>query len=185
MGIKQKIQTWWNSMSPAEKVNSVLRGITTGAAIGGAAFCIHEVRKSRDILRFAVSNIGDGVNVEVSQDLINVAVDRAANKQVGKAVQEVVNEKKRLIQEQTREEVEERVRDVRHQITEKITEKVAEECKKINEHDMMKEIRDGATEKLAEKLDKNLDAITDEYTKNLSNMGKVYEALADKLQSKA
>ena len=185
MGIVTKIKTWWNSMTPAERVGSVFRGITTGVTIGGAAFCIHEVRKSRDILSFAVNRIGDNVSVEVSQDLINLAVDRAANKQIGRAVQEVVREKKEAIQADTREEVEERVRDVRHQITEKVTEKVAEECKKINEQDMMKEIRDRATDKLAEKLDKNLDAITDEYTKNLSNMGKVYEALAEKMQSKA
>lgn len=185
MSISMKIKTWWNSMTAAEKFGAIFRGITTGAAISGAVFCVHEVRKSRDILSFAVSNIGDGVNVEVSKDLIDMAVNRAANKQVSKAVNDVVREQTELIQKQTKEAVEERVCDIRHQITEKVTERVAEECKKINEHDMMKEIRDGAVEKLADKLDKNLDTITDEYTKNLTNMGKVYDALASKLSNNA
>ena len=62
---------------------------------------------------------------------------------------------------------------------------MAKEVEKVSKADILSDIKEKATEKLAEKLDDNLDSITDEYSKNLSNMGKVYEALAEKLQSKA
>ena len=66
-----------------------------------------------------------------------------------------------------------------------VSTQVAKECEKINRGDILDEIRKSATNKLVEKLDSNLDAVTDEYTKNLNNMGKIYEALATKLERKA
>lgn len=185
MGIKMKIQSWWNGMTFTEKVNTILRGVATTGAIGGAVVCVHEVRKSRDILNFAVGRIGENVDVQVSDDLINVAVERAANRQIQKAVNDVVRDSKEQIALQTKEAVEERVIETRKQINDNVSDRIAEECRKIHEQDLLKEIRDQASEKLANKLDCKLDSITDEYTRNLSNMGKIYSSLADKLQSKA
>ena len=185
MGIGTSIKSWWESMTPAEKINSVFRGITTLIVGGGTVVCVHEVRKSKNMIDFAVKDASELVNIEVSDALIEEAVKNAANCQIRKSVQAAADEASRQIRDETSAQVEEAVRDARRQISDSVSNKLEEECRKINEHEIMKEIRDKAADKLADKLDKNLDTITDEYSKNLSNMGRVYEALADKLQSKA
>ena len=185
MGIINSIKTWWNSMTPAEKVGTIFRGITTGIIATGTVICIKEVRESRALISYAVDTAADGVEVEVSDELVQDAVGKAANEQVRKVVRNVVSQTESQIRADTNELVDLAVRESRKHITDAVTTRLADNCKKISEQDIMREIREQATEKLAEKLDKNLDAITDEYSKNLSNMGKVYEALADKLQSKA
>lgn len=179
------IKAWWNSKSTTEKIETVFKGIVAAVVGGGSIICIHEVRKSKDILNYAIQSAADGVEIEISDELIRDAAEKATNDQIRRTVKTVVDRTWRDIQNETNEKVSEAVKDARRQITESVSAKMAEECRKINEQDILREIREQATEKLTEKLDKNLDAITDEYSKNLSNMGKVYEALAEKLQSKA
>ena len=181
MGIK----TWWNSMNTTEKINAIFRGITTAVVGGGTVFCIHEMRQSKKILNQAVANIGDNVDVEVSDELIHRAVEKATQDQIRRHVRTATNETLYGIREQTKTEVEKTVKESYGKITEAVSDRMAKEVEKINKNDILNEIKEKATEKLAEKLDDNLDSITDEYSKNLSNMGKVYEALAEKLQSKA
>lgn len=185
MGIITSIKSWWNAMTPAEKVGTIFRGLTTGVIATGTVICIKEVRESRNLVSYAVSNAADGVDIEVSDELIRDVAEKAANEQIRKVVRTEVIRTESQIRADTNEMVDSAVRDTRRQITETVTDRLAETCKKMNEQDIMREIREQAAEKLAEKLDKNLDDITDEYSNNLKNMGKVYEALADKLQSKA
>lgn len=179
------IKSWWKAMDPVEKFNTIVKGVITSIIGIGTAVCIHEVRESYRLVNYAVNKIGDGVDVEVSDRMIEDAVRASAEKQIRKTVQTATDRTWREVQDETKERVSEAVNDARRQITDSVTNKIADECKKMNEHDLMKEIRDKAAEKLANKLDSNLDSITDEYSKNLSNMGKVYEALAEKLQNKA
>lgn len=178
------ISSWWGSKTTDEKLNAIFRGITTVLTLGGALYCVHEVKESKRILNYAVQNIGDGVEVEVSEELINDAVARSAEKQIRKAVSDVVAMKRKEIQEDTREEVEARVRDARKEITGAVSERLAKECEKIHKKDILDEIREEAAEKLSDKLDNSIDEMTSEYAKNLENMGKVYEALAEKLGKK-
>lgn len=185
MSITERIHLWWKSMTPSEKVNAVFKGITSTAAVIGAGCCIHEVRTSRRLVSAAVDTIGDSVDVEVSQELIDAAVEKATNAHISKTVKAAVDRNWRDIQTETGKKVEEAVRASREEISQGVAEALAKECEKINRSDILTDIRDKAKDALAEKLDNKLDEITDEYSKNLSNMGKVYEALAEKLQSKA
>ena len=181
MGIK----SWWNGMNTSEKINAIFRCITTAVTGAGTVFCIHEMKQSKRILNEAVSKIGDNVDVEVSEELIHKAVERAAYDQIRRHVRTATNETLYGIREQTKTEVEKAVKESYKKIAEAVSDSMSEEVEKINKNDILGDIKDKATEKLAEKLDEHLDSITDEYSKNLSNMGKVYEALAEKLQSKA
>ena len=185
MTIMEKIALWWKSMTPIEKVNAVFKGITTTATVVGAGCCIHEARQSHHLVEFAVSKVGEGVEVEISQDLIDAAVAKAANAQIAKTVKVAVDRDWREIQEETKKQVGEAVKNDREKISGEVADVLAKECEKIHKADILSDIRDKAKDALAEKLDEKLDDITDEYSRNLSNMGKVYEALADKLNSKA
>ena len=185
MSITERIRLWWKSMTPSEKVNAVFKGITSTAVVIGAGCCIHEVRTSRRLVSAAVDTIGDSVEVEVSQELIDAAVEKAANAHISKTVKAAVDRNWRDIQAETNKQVAEAVKANQEKISNGVADALAKECEKIHKADILGDIRDKAKESLTEKLDEKLDDITDEYSKNLSNMGKVYEALAEKLQSKA
>ena len=115
------IKSWWKSMNPAEKVNAVFRGVTTLIVGGGTVVCIHEVRKSQKTINFAVSKIGEGVDVEVSQELIQAAVEKAAESQIRRAVRTATNEALYDIRENTRTQVEKSVKESYGKITEAVS----------------------------------------------------------------
>lgn len=181
----KNLKLWWNSLSAIDKVNAVFKAVTATATVAGAAICVHEVKAGRNLVAFAVDSIGDSVEVEVSQELVDTAVTKATEKQIARTVQAAVDRDWRAIQEESRKKVGEAVEKSRDRISEAVAGELAKECEKVHKADILGDIRDKAKDVLAEKLDSKLDEITDEYSKNLNNMGKVYEALADKLNSKA
>ena len=181
----KKIALWWKSSTTSEKISVIFRGITSTAAIGGAIYCGYEVHKSRQLVNFAVDRIGDSFEVEVSEELIDAAIEKSASQQVNKSVKAAADRSWRDIQEQTRTQVEKAVKERYSNITDEIGNRLARECEKLNKADILEEIKEKAKEQLSEKFDEKLDEIAEEYSKNLSNMGKVYEALAEKMNSKA
>lgn len=185
MKLFDKIRANWKAMTPAEKFSAVLKVISSMVVIGGAAYCVHTVRESRDLVSFAVSKVGDGVNVEISDELVQEAIKQSAEQQVKRVVVAAATQASMDISEKTATEVKRAVADSYDKITDEVSTRVAKECDKINHGDILSDIRKEATVKLVEKMDGNLDTITDEYTKNLNNMGKIYEALATKLERKA
>lgn len=185
MKIIDKIRANWKAMTTAEKFSLILKTITSVAMIGSAAYCIHEVRESHDLVNFAVSKVGDNVEVEVSNELIQAAIQQSAEQQVKRVVIAAAAQANMDISEKTATEVKRAVTDSYDKIMDEVSGRVSKECDKINHSDILADVRKSATNKLVEKLDGNLDTITDEYTKNLNNMGKVYEALASKLERKA
>ena len=185
MSIVERISMWWKSMTPIEKVNAIFKGLTTTATVIGAGCCVHEARHSRQLVQFAVDKVGEKVDVEISQDLIDASVAAAANAQISRIVKSAVERDWRDIQAETHKKVAEAVNENTEKISGEVADVLAKECEKLHKADILSDIRDKAKDVLAEKLDEKLDDITDEYSKNLSNMGKVYEALADKLSSKA
>ena len=181
----EKIKLWWKSSTTTEKINAIFRGITATAAIGGAIYCGHEVHKSHDIVNFAVSKIGEGVDVTVSDELVEAAVEASARQQIGRSVKAATDRTWRDIQEMTKNQVEKAVKEKYGEITDEIGKRMAVECEKINKTEILDDIKDKAKETLTEKLEENLDSITEEYSNNLTNMGKIYEALAEKMNQKA
>ena len=188
MGIGMRIKVWWETSTPSEKINTIFRGVTAGAAIIGGIACWRESRKCRIQLETAVGHIEDGVNVEISDEFVQqVAANEiraVSDKQIRKTVNTALNTNWREIQQETRDKVAHAVRDNYEKITDEVAGRLSKECDTLYRSDIVKDIRDKASEKLTDKLDCKLDEITDEYTKNLNNMGKVYEALASKLGGK-
>lgn len=188
MSIGMKVKTWWKTSTPSEKIGTIFKGVTAVAAITGGAMCWNESRKCRKQLEKAVGKINDGVNVEISDDFVRQvtenAIERISRDQVRKTVNTAMNANWREIQQETRDQVTRAVRDNYSKITDEVAGKISKECDTLYRSDIVKDIRDKASEKLNDRLDSKLDEITDEYTKNLNNMGKVYEALASKISGK-
>lgn len=179
------IEAWWKSMSTTEKISAIFRGITTVGTLVGGGICLWETHKSRQMIRVAVRQIGDGVDVEVSDELVNAAVKKAAEDQIRRAVRDAKERTMMDLREDTKVQVAKAVKENYDKITEGVAERIGNECGRIYKDEILSDIKDKAAEKLEEKLDSNLDEITDGFAKNLNNMGKIYEALADKLEKKA
>ena len=188
MGIMTRIKTWWECMTPAEKVGAIFRGITAGAATVGGIACWKESRRCRNLLETAVGEIGDKVDVQISDEFVREAVGDSiqaiSRDQVRRTVNTALNANWRDIQQETRDQVSRAVRDNYGRIADAVADRLQKECDTLYRGEIVKDIRDKASEKLSDRLDGKLDEITDEYTKNLTNMGKVYEALAGKISGK-
>lgn len=185
MSIITRIKGWWKSLTPDEKVGTVIFGIGGTAVTVCGAVCLHETREARKLIKMAIGDIGNQVDVTVSDSFVQSAVEEAAKKQITKSVNNAINMNWRDIQDETRKEVRSEVQKNYERITDEVSSRLAKECEEINSHKLAKDITEKAKEALSAKFDSKLDNIAEEYTKNLNNMGKVYEALADKLQNKA
>lgn len=185
MSIITAIKTWWTTKTPVEKVETVFNAIASVAMIGGAAYCGHKLKEDQELIQFAVGKIGDSVDVKVSDDLIDESVKKATEKKVAEAVNRASWEAINDIREETKTQVRNTVKDAYGKITTEVSDRLAKECEKLNKTDILNDIRDKAKESLSEKFDEKLDDIAEEYSKNLSNMGKIYEALAEKMNQKA
>lgn len=185
MGIILKIRSWWKGMTVEERISSVFRGVTATAAVGGAIYCASTMKKDKRLIENAVSAIGDKVDVEVSQDLIDMAVARAVEKQVKNAVNTVVRQNWTDIQDLTKDSVNKAVVKNQDKIESAVAERMAKELDKVDRDELVNDIKDKAKDALVEKLDSKLDDITDTYSQNLDSMSKIYNSLADKLASKS
>ena len=188
MSIGMKVKTWWKTSTPSEKIGVIFKGVTAVVPGVGGAMCWNESRKCRKQLELAVGHIEDGVNVEISEDFVHQVVgdsiQRVSKDQIRKTVNTAMNANWREIQQETRDQVTRAVRDNYSKITDEVAGRLSKECDSLYRSEIVKDIRDKASEKLNDRLDCKLDEITDEYTKNLNNMGKVYEALANKIGGK-
>ena len=184
MGIKTQITSWWNGLTVGEKINEVLKWTSRVLLTVGAGVCVYETKKSRDLIQMAVKNIGDDVSIEVSDELIDMAVEKAANAQIARAVRKAAEAAMKDIRNDTTVQVAAEVIKTRKAITDSVAEQIAKECDRLHRSDLIQEVREEAAKKMAEKLDDKLDTITEGYVDNLDNMSKIYKALADKLDKK-
>lgn len=176
---------FWKSLSPIEKVRFIFYSVVGTASIAGSIVCCREAKKGHDIQAQAMKNIEKGLDIEISEDVVNKAVAKAVESQAKAAARDVADTIYHDIRDDVREKVENSVHDYYKQINDEVANRMKKECEKIYKDQLLIDIKNKAAEKLEESLDSKLDDIAEKYCDNLDNMSKIYSALAEKMNSKA
>lgn len=150
-------------------------------ATGAAIYCRHEMKKSIRLLNRAADSVKDLTVIEVRQEIVDRAINKAANQEVGNVVRRTVQSMNDRIADQTRKRVNEVVKENYSKIRNTVAQAIAKEATQIDRSDIMDEATEKAKEMLLEKFDGKLDGLLSDYQRNLDNVGKIYQSIASKM----
>ena len=161
-----------------ERKNKILTGALIGVGLGALGlglYCGRQTRICRELIGSANRRIADMSNVDIDQNIINRAVEKAVREQSGSAVNAAVAR----IEEQTKADIRNRVKQAVGNATEKINARVATQIAKQTEElcvdDIKEDVVKHTTEMLVEKLSDDLD-------NEIGKIGKVYLSIANAIK---
>lgn len=166
--------------------NDILAGLIISgfaATIIYAIDCANKMRTISNRLNMTVKDLVDGVNINVSETLINESVEKEVKKEVkyqvekaaNKAAADIVSSYKSEIINVVEEEFENQKDEVGRSLRKKIED--------IDLRELKREVVREAKEDCARKLKKDLEEISDKYTEQIDSMTSIYSTIASKIES--
>lgn len=147
------------------------------ALAGGAGYIGYTQKKINELsgmVNVAVDNLAEKVEVTISEDMLDAAVQKAVDREVRYISQRLNNELHAEIRGQVKKSVEVSSTDIKASVRTEIERQV----KNIDISDMEREIVNRAKDAVADKFDRKLDNLLEEYNENLQNVKKIYGSIA-------
>ena len=155
--------------------------VLTAASVVMAIYCGKKLKDVMGVVGSAVTDVSNLTYIDVQQAVVDKAVEKAANRAASKAL----NGAAVSIQAQIEQTVTTAVLDNKSAIKKSVTDKIAKEVARIDKSEIISDIEEQAKQLIMEKFDSKLETIASEYSRNLENMGKIYQNIAATMQQKA
>jgi hypothetical protein len=152
-------------------------------AIGSVAAAVYCGKKLKDVMGVVNSAITDVSNltyIDVQQAVVDKAVERAAANAANKAVKATEG----LMRDTVSAAVTNAVTNAKGQLKSAVTEKIAMEVALIDKSELVEEIEEQAKQLIVDKFEGKLDGIAADFSRNLENVGKIYQSIAESMSSK-
>ncbi len=167
------------------KIGTIGLVVLSGVSVIATVYCHRQMKKTFRLVSKAANNVADLTVVDVQQGIIDRAINDAANREVGRAVNRAV----RMVEEDILSETQKRVRGAVQQSQSKIqkavTDAIAKEAAKVDQNAIMEDATEKAKEMLLARFDGKLDGLMSDYQRNLDNVGKIYQSIASSMADKA
>lgn len=159
-----------------------------GCVVGlvGIGYAMGSHKKLGDICKkvgVAIDDLSGRTNVDIPESMVrqamNKAVDSEMHKVVKSASSKVVNDMNREI----RTQVSAAVLSKTDSIGGEVTDRIAREVSKINMDVLSSQVAEKAQAAVLEKFDGNLDDILNKFNKDLNNVSKIYNSIAQSMSS--
>lgn len=164
-----------------ETVGKVL-GVVS--AVGGVVVAIisqRQLNETAELVGTTVKELSETDAIVVKEEIVNKAIEKSVDKQVEKITSKVYDRVYAETQRKAFEWVESSVKSLYSSISESVTKKIASEVAKIDQEKLKKEVTAQAKELIVEKFDGQLDDQLVEFNKNLENVGKIYQSIAQRM----
>lgn len=152
-------------------------------AIGSVAAAVYCGKKLKDVMgvvNSAVTDVSNLTYIDVQQAVVDKAVERAAANAAGKAVKATEN----LMRDTVSAAVTNAVANAKGQIKSGVTEKIAMEVALIDKSELVADIEEQAKQLIVDKFEGKLDGIASDFSRNLENVGKIYQSIAESMTPK-
>ena len=155
-------------------------GIAIGLVGVGYAFGTHsKMAKISDNLDRSIDDLASRTPVDIPDDMIKRAVEKAVAYEVKQAVSKATDviavDVKRDMHKQISDAIEGEYSNIKDQVLEELV----TEASKIDAKRVRADVEKAAKEIALEKFNDNLDDILDDYKSNLNNVTKIYKSFAD------
>lgn len=163
----------------------IVTGTLCLIGVGTGIYCRQQMKKTFKLVSKAAESVADMTVVDIRNDIVDMAVNNAANREVGR----VVNRAVRLVEDdmtrQTQKYVRDAVKESYGKLSKTVSDTIAKEAAKIDGSQIMEEATEKAKEMLLQRFDGKLDGLMSDYQRNLDNVGKIYQSIASSMADKA
>lgn len=164
-----------------QKAFRIFGWLAIAGSVVAAIYCGKKLKDVCGVVNSAVTDVSALTYIDVQQAVVDRAVEKAAQNAAGKAVRATES----LIRDRVETAVCNAVADSKGAIKASVTAKIAKEVAEIDKSELIEDITEKAKELIVEKFDGKLDGIAADYSRNLENVGKIYQSIAETMQKKA
>lgn len=157
----------------------------SGASVLAAVYCHRQLRKTVKLVSKAAEGVADLTVVDIQHDIVDMAINNAANREVGRVVNRAVHNVEDEMIHQTQKYVRDAVKESYGKLSKTVSEAIAKEAAKVDSNQIMEDATERAKEMLLERFDGKLDGLMSDYQRNLDNVGKIYQSIASSMADKA
>ena len=132
------------------------------------------------VVNSAVTDVSSLTYIDVQQAVVDKAVEKAAQNAAGKAVKATEG----LMTSMVERAVASAVVNAKEPLKQAVTEKLAREVAMIDKSELVEAVEEQAKAMILEKFEGRLDGIAADFSRNLENVGKIYQSIAETMQPK-
>lgn len=162
------------------KAGRILGYILAGASVVAAVYCGKKLKDVMGVVNSAVTDVSSLTYIDVQQAVVDKAVEKAAQNAAGKAVKATEG----LMTSMVERAVTSAVVNAKEPLKQAVTEKMAREIAMIDKSELTEAIEESAKAMILEKFEGRLDGIAADFSRNLENVGKIYQSIAETMQPK-
>lgn len=167
-----------------ERTVSVRDILLGGLAVIGTGLGIYAVIQNIRMERVfsdGVERVKKLTSVEVSQAIVDEAVNRAAGAEVERAVTQIVNRSRDTMAQEIATRVKAAVSEQYGTLSKAVRDTLTKKAADVDIDSIRSEVVEKAKETIAERFEGKLDNLLQEYNRNLENVGKIYQSIASSM----
>ena len=157
-----------------KEVKIILGLLTIAGGAGYVGYTQSKINKLSEMINVAVDDLSEKVDVRVSPDMLDAAVQRAVDKEVRYVANMITRDLGNDIRSEVKKTVQLSAKDIKTSVGTEIEKQV----KNIDISDMEREVVKRAKDAVADKFERKLDSLLEEYNENLQNVKKIYGSIA-------
>lgn len=159
--------------------------VLAGASVIAAVYCHRQMKKTVKLVSKAAEGVAELTVVDIQHDIVDMAINNAANREVGRVVNRAVHNVEDEMIHQTQKYVRDAVKESYGKLSKTVSDAIAREAAKVDSNQIMEDATEKAKEMLLERFDGKLDGLMSDYQRNLDNVGKIYQSIASSMADKA
>lgn len=163
------------------KRERIVCAVLAGASVIAAIYCGKKLKDVLGVINSAVTDVSSLTYIDVQQSIVDKAVEKAAMNAAHRATKSAEG----IIRDQIESQVTNAVLNSKGTIKTAVTEKIAREIANIDQSELVEDITEQAKELIVEKFEGKLDGIANDFSRNLENVGKIYQSIAETMQKTA
>ena len=159
--------------------------VLAGASVIAAVYCHRQMKKTVKLVSKAAEGVAELTVVDIQHDIVDMAINNAANREVGRVIKRAVHNVEDEMIHQTQKYVRDAVKESYGKLSKTVSDAIAREATKVDSNQIMEDATEKAKEMLLERFDGKLDGLMSDYQRNLDNVGKIYQSIASSMADKA
>jgi hypothetical protein len=162
----------------------IIGAVSVVASMTSSILLNRKINKVGDVLSLGIDQIVNDMPIDVPKAVINNAISIVVDREVRNAVKQTTEEARGMLRRDIHDRVEFQIKEEYSSIRTSVTDEVAKQVANIDMAPLKREVRERAKTMIIDKFDDNLESMLEDFNKNLSNMKKIYESIADTMGPK-
>ncbi len=160
-------------------------GIVIGIiGIGYGIYQAYKTGETAKKLDMTIEDLAKKTPVDIQQSVVDRATERAIEREVRIAVNETAKAVRSDAQDEIKREVGKAVEAVYEDLSKDVVDRISDQVANIDEYALKEKVTKEAEKKILKKFDGALDGVLGDFNRQLGNVNKIYENIADTLKGR-